>query len=76
MAAVVRRGPPAGSATARAVLFSGLTTATAFGSLAISAHPGTASMGRLLLLSLACTLTATMLFLPALLAWVGSPKPR
>jgi hopanoid biosynthesis associated RND transporter like protein HpnN len=59
---------PLGSATARAVLFSALTTATAFGSLALSHHPGTASMGRLLLLSLACTACTTLLFLPALLA--------
>ncbi len=62
---------PLGSATARAVLFSALTTATAFGSLALSAHPGTASMGRLLLLSLACTLVATLVFIPALLASLG-----
>ena len=34
-----------GSATARAILFSALTTGTAFGSLALSQHPGTASMG-------------------------------
>ncbi len=58
---------PLGSPTARAVLFSALTTGTAFGSLAASHHPGTASMGRLLLLSLACTLVATMIFEPALL---------
>jgi hypothetical protein len=61
---------PLGSPTARAVLFSALTTGTAFGSLALSAHPGTASMGKLLLLSLACTLLATMVFVPALLAAV------
>jgi uncharacterized protein len=58
---------PLSSPTARAVLFSALTTATAFGSLAASHHPGTASMGRLLLLSLACTLLATLIFVPALL---------
>ena len=58
---------PLGSPTARAVLFSALTTATAFGSLAASHHPGTASMGRLLLLSLGCTLVATMVLEPALL---------
>ena len=58
---------PLSSPTARAVLFSALTTGTAFGSLAASHHPGTASMGRLLLLSLACTLVATMIFEPALL---------
>ena len=34
-----------GTATARAILFSALTTGTAFGSLALSRHPGTASMG-------------------------------
>lgn len=58
---------PLASPTARAVLFSALTTGTAFGSLALSHHPGTASMGRLLLLSLGCTLLATLVFIPALL---------
>jgi uncharacterized protein len=56
------------SSLARAVLFSALTTATAFGSLSLSSHPGTASMGRLLALSLACTLASALFFLPALLA--------
>ena len=59
---------PLGSATARAILFSALTTGTAFGSLALSAHPGTASMGKLLLISLGCTLLASLVFIPALLA--------
>ncbi|MXV45230.1 MMPL family transporter [Saccharibacter sp. 17.LH.SD] len=58
---------PLTSPTARAVLFSALTTGSAFGSLAASAHPGTASMGRLLLLSLGCTLLCSLLFIPALL---------
>ena len=62
------RRAPLRSATTRAVLFSALTTATAFGSLALSAHPGTASMGRLLLASLGCTLLTTFGFMPALLA--------
>ncbi len=57
-----------GSATARAILFSALTTGTAFGSLALSHHPGTASMGKLLLISLGCTLVASLVFIPALLA--------
>ena len=70
------RGAPLASATARAVLFSALTTATAFGSLALSRHPGTASMGTLLLLSLGCTLLTTLVFVPALLAQVGQPEPR
>jgi hopanoid biosynthesis associated RND transporter like protein HpnN len=67
---------PLGSATARAILFSALTTGTAFGSLALAAHPGTASMGRLLLISLGCTLVASLVFIPALLAAVPSPAPR
>ena len=44
------------SSLARAVLFSALATGTAFGSLWLSHHPGTASMGKILMLSLAWTL--------------------
>lgn len=62
-----------GSPTARAILFSALTTGTAFGSLALSAHPGTASMGTLLITSLLCTLVASLVFIPALLACL---RPR
>lgn len=64
-----------GSATARAILFSALTTGTAFGSLALSAHPGTASMGLLLLISLGCTLIASLAFIPALLASLERQSP-
>ena len=62
------------SPTARAVIFSALTTGTAFGSLALSRHPGTASMGYLLLISLGCTLLATLIFVPALLATLRPPS--
>ncbi|MEO8630042.1 MAG: MMPL family transporter, partial [Betaproteobacteria bacterium] len=55
------------SSLTRAVVFSALTTGTAFGSLWLSHHPGTASMGKLLALSLASTLVSALLFLPALL---------
>ena len=65
---------PLQSPTARAVVFSALTTGTAFGSLALSAHPGTASMGRLLLLSLACTLLASLVLVPALLATIPTSR--
>ena len=57
---------PLQSSTARAVLFSALTTTTAFGSLALSAHPGTAEMGRLLTIALGYTLLCTLFVLPAL----------
>ena len=63
------------SATTRAVVFSALTTGSAFGSLALSAHPGTASMGMLLLISLACTLLSSLVFVPALLGG-GQVTPR
>jgi uncharacterized protein len=55
----------------RAIFFSALTTATAFGSLWLSSHPGTSSMGKLLALSLLTTLAAVLLFQPALMG-----KPR
>jgi predicted RND superfamily exporter protein len=61
------------SSTARAILFSALTTGTAFGSLALSSHPGTAEMGKLLMLSLLYTLVCTFFLLPALL---GPVKER
>jgi hopanoid biosynthesis associated RND transporter like protein HpnN len=59
------------SSLTRAIFFSALTTATAFGSLWLSSHPGTASMGKLLVLSFVITLAAVLLFQPALMG-----KPR
>ena len=59
------------SALTRAIFFSALTTATAFGSLWLSSHPGTASMGKLLAMSFVVTLAAVLLFQPALMG-----KPR
>jgi hopanoid biosynthesis associated RND transporter like protein HpnN len=62
------------SSTARAVVFSALTTMSAFGSLALSNDPGTSDMGQLLTISLACTLFCTLIVLPALLG--PAPEPR
>lgn len=59
------------SSLTRAIFFSALTTATAFGSLWLSSHPGTSSMGKLLVLSLVTTLAAAVLFQPALM---GRPR--
>ena len=59
------------STLTRAVVFSAMTTATAFGSLWLSSHPVTSSMGKLLALSLLTTLAAVLLFQPALMG-----KPR
>jgi hopanoid biosynthesis associated RND transporter like protein HpnN len=68
----VGRGNPLQSSLARAILYSGLTTGMAFGSLALSAHPGTSSMGVLLALMLAYALFCTLFVLPALLG----PPPK
>jgi hypothetical protein len=59
------------STLTRAVVFSAMTTATAFGSLWLSNEPGISSMGKLMALSLACTLAAAVLFQPILM---GPPR--
>jgi hopanoid biosynthesis associated RND transporter like protein HpnN len=59
------------SSLTRAVIFSAATTATAFGSLWLSSHPGTSSMGKLLSLTLACTMLAAVVFQPLLM---GPPR--
>jgi hypothetical protein len=59
------------SVLTRAVTFSAATTATAFGSLWFSSHPGTSSMGKLLAISLLTTMAAAALFQPVLMG-----KPR
>ncbi len=58
---------PLQSSMAKAVLFSAATALVAFGSLSMSNHPGTASMGLLLTLSLFYVLFTTLFFLPVLL---------
>ncbi|MBZ6077990.1 MMPL family transporter [Microvirga puerhi] len=59
------------SSLTRAIFFSALTTGAAFGSLCFSSHPGTASMGQLLALSLFFTLLAAFIVVPAFL---GPPR--
>jgi uncharacterized protein len=59
------------STLSRAVIFSAATTGTAFGSLWLSGHPGTSSMGALMGLALICTMMAAVLFQPALM---GPPR--
>ena len=55
------------SSLARAVFFSAWTTGMAFGSLWLSSHPGTASMGKILMISIVWTLVCALIFEPALL---------
>jgi hypothetical protein len=61
------------SSLTRAVMFSALTTATAFGSLWLSSHPGTSSMGKLMALALVTTMCAAVLFQPVLM---GPPRDK
>lgn len=61
-------GTPEANSTPRAILLSALTTLASFGSLGLSNHPGTASMGTLLTLAIVITLFCILLLLPALLA--------
>jgi predicted RND superfamily exporter protein len=51
-----------------------MTTGSAFGSLAVSPHLGTASMGLLLFLSLGLSVAATFVVLPAIFHLIGKPK--
>ncbi len=60
------------TSTARGVLFSMLTTLCGFGGLALSPHPGTASMGILLTLGLLLIVGCTLILLPAML----QPRPE
>ena len=62
------------SSTPRAILFSALTTMGSFGSIALSQHPGTASMGLLLTIAITLTLLCTLIFLPALMAYGKSVR--
>jgi hopanoid biosynthesis associated RND transporter like protein HpnN len=57
------------TSTARAVLFSTLTTMLAFGSLAFAPHRGIAAIGRLLTIGVALVLLCYVVVLPAVLEW-------
>ena len=66
------------TSTPRAVLFSALTTVASFGSLAISDHPGLASMGLLLTIAIFWSLVCNLMILPSMLALAGrrsTPAP-
>ena len=66
-----RRAPGAvfQTSTPSAVLFSALTTVAAFGTLALSDHRGTASMGVLLAVSVASAVICVMALTPTVIRW-------
>jgi len=55
----------------RAVIFSAMTNAVAFGSMWSSNYPGMSSMGKMMALALLCTMAAAVLFQPVLM---GPPR--
>lgn len=59
------------STLTRAVIFSAMTTAIAFGSMWASKYPGMSSMGKLMALALLCTMGAAVFFQPVLM---GPPR--
>jgi predicted RND superfamily exporter protein len=59
------------SSLTRAVIFSAMTTAAAFGSLWLSENPGTSSMGKMMALALLRTMAAAVFFQPVLM---GPPR--
>ncbi|MFJ2992949.1 MMPL family transporter [Pandoraea sp. NPDC087047] len=61
------------SGLTQAIVLSAATTGIAFGSLWLSHHPGTSSMGKLLALSLVCTLIGAVFFQPVLM---GKPREK
>ena len=61
------------ASTARAMLYSALTTILSFGNLSFSPHQGTASMGQMLTIGVLLTLIATLIVLPALYV-LGRPS--
>jgi hypothetical protein len=59
------------SSLTRAVVFSAMTNAVAFGSMWASNYPGMSSMGKMMALALLCTMAAAVLFQPVLM---GPPR--
>ncbi len=60
------------TSTPRAVMFSALTTIGSFCALALSSHPGTASMGLLLTIAITLTMLSALVVLPALMRAVSA----
>lgn len=63
------------STLTRAVIFSAMTNAAAFGSLWASNNPGLSSMGKMMALALLCTMAAAVLFQPALMGRPRQTRP-
>ena len=60
---------------ASSVLLTSLTTMVGFGSLMIASHRGLQSLGRVLVIGVACCLFTSLVILPALLSWLSRHRP-
>jgi len=65
-----------GTSTARAVLFSAITTVLSFGSLIFASHRGMAAIGEILTLGVAATFVCYVVVLPAVLEWDDRRRRR
>ncbi|NBW86556.1 MAG: hypothetical protein EBR23_06945, partial [Planctomycetia bacterium] len=75
--ALERPGPYRISAsTANSVLVDALTTILGFGALMVASHKGLESLGRLLTLGVTTCTVTSLVFLPALLAWLRPAGQR
>jgi hypothetical protein len=66
-------GPRLARSTVMGVVFNGLTTMAGFGSLLVAHHRGVWSLGLLLVIGSAATLTASLVVLPTLVHLAGEP---
>jgi len=64
------------TSTARALVFSALTTIASFGSLALLPHRGMATLGQLLVIGVALTVAANVVLLPALIVFLERRASR
>ena len=64
-----------GTSTARAVVYSALTTIASFGTMGFASHMGLATLGRLLTLGVGFTILCNLVVLPSLIA-LRAPRPR
>ncbi len=62
------------TSTARAVLFSALTSLASFSTLGFASHQGISSLAQLLTIGLTLMLFCNLVLLPALLTWLGKER--
>ena len=64
-----------GTSTARAVVFSALTTIASFGTMGLASHLGLATLGQLLTIGVSLTVACNLIVLPSLIV-LHAPSRR